>query len=156
VTSATSISGTIAGTATGNVNFSDVPNSPLNGPVTALSGVQWTGEFEGAADPIIWNINFLSAGNNNSVSFRGFGTNRDGTTCDMSGTFNQEGGNAANLNVFDISITSLNGGCPLGATVTGVGFESNSDYFNLNGNAAGTYFYAVPSNGASVLEIFHQ
>jgi hypothetical protein len=90
------------------------------------------------------------------MSFVASGAQPSGAICYMSGTFTQEGENVTNLNVFDISITSLDGGCPLGATVTGVGFESNSDYFNLNANAPGTYFYAIPSNSAAVLEIFQQ
>ncbi len=156
VSSSTSISGTISDTSSGAANFSITSISPLSGPVTALSGNQWLGEFEGLTVPVIWNIVFSSTGSGSSMSFNGFGTAPDGSTCNMSGTFTQEGGSGTDLNVFDISVASLDGGCPLGATVTGVGFESSSDYFNLNGNATGTYFYAIPSNSAAVFEIFHQ
>jgi hypothetical protein len=156
VSSTTSISGTISGTSSGTTNFSMTSNSPLSGSVKALSGNQWLGEFEGMTVPVIWNIVFSSTGSGSSMSFNGFGTAPDGSACYMSGTFNQEGGSGTDLNVFDVSITSLDGGCPLEASVTGLGFESSSDYFNLNGNAPGTYFYAIPSNSAAVLEIFPQ
>ncbi len=156
VSSANSISGTISATSSGNSNFSMTSNSPLSGSVTALSGNQWIGEFEGQSVPVIWNIVLSSTGSGSSMSFVASGAQPSGAICYMSGTFTQEGENVTNLNVFDISITSLDGGCPLGATVTGVGFESNSDYFNLNANAPGTYFYAIPSNSAAVLEIFQQ
>lgn len=150
VNSSTSISVTISN---GNT-YSLVPNSPLSGPVTALSGPTWVGEFEGAAAPMTWNVFLTPNGNNNSMTFNGTGTKPDGSLCHMSGTFTQEGGNVANLNVFDTSITSLDGGCPIGGTATGLGFESNSDYFAMNGNAAGTYLYAMSSTGALVFEIF--
>ena len=151
VNSVTSISGTISNGGT----FSMVPNSPLSGSVAALSGTGWSGGFEGVTQPpLIWNIVLTPTGNNNSMSFNGSGTMADGGTCFMSGTFNQEGGNVANINVFDISITSLDTGCPIGGTVNGLGFESNTDYFGMNGNASGTYFYAIPSTAAMVLEIY--
>jgi len=156
VASASSISGTVSRSDSETQNFSLTANSPLNGSVQALSGNQWLGEFEGMTVPVIWNIVLSSTGSGSSMSFNGFGTRPDGSNCNMSGTFNQEGGIGTNLNVFDVSITSLDAGCPLEATISGLGFESNSDYFNLNGGAAGTYFYAIPSNTAAVLEIFQQ
>jgi hypothetical protein len=71
--------------------------------------------------------------------------------CDVNGTATQEG--TSGLNVFDVSITyTAESGCP--ESGSGVGFESNEDYFNINSGQPGTYFYVVPSNGASVLEIF--
>jgi hypothetical protein len=75
-----------------------------------------------------------------------------GTTCTMSGTFTQEGGNVANMNVFDTSIT-FGAGCPF-SNFTGIGLESKSDYFSQNGSAPGTYLYAASSSSAMVLEIF--
>jgi hypothetical protein len=153
VNSATSISGTISGSGA----FSIAPNSPLSGSVTALSGNGWLGVFEGATQlPLIWNISLTPTGNNSSMTFTGSGMMSGGATCLMNGTFNQEGGNVANLNVFDITINSPDVGCPIGGTLNGLGFESNSDYFNLNGNAVGTYFYAIPSSTAFVLEVFQQ
>jgi hypothetical protein len=150
VASATSITGSISD---GNT-FTLAPNSPLTGSVTALSGNTWLGQFQGTTNSITWNIVLTPTGSNNSMSMTGSATNHDGSTCFMSGTFTEETANSTNLNIFDISIGSLDGGCPLGATVTGIGFESNTDYFSMNGNAAGTYFYAVPSTTAAVLEIY--
>jgi hypothetical protein len=72
----------------------------------------------------------------------------------VSGTFNQEGGDLSTLNVFDTSITFSGSGCPATGTLTGVGFESSSDYFSMNGKAQGTYFYAASSSSAAVFEIF--
>ncbi len=150
VNSATSISGSISN---GNT-FTIVPNSPLSGSVTALSGNGWLAEVEGATNPIIWNLSFTPSGTGNSMTFAGSGQIVGGSLCNISGTFNQQGTTAANLNVFDISITSSDAGCPIGGTATGIGFESSSDYFAMHGNAAGTYFYAALSNSASVFEIF--
>lgn len=151
VNSTTSISGSI----TNGGNFSMAPNSPLSGSVTALSGNGFSGAFIGSTQlPLIWNIVLTPSGTGVSMSFSGFGTLASGADCFMSGTFNQEGGNLSTLNVFDISITSLDTGCPIGGTITGLGFESSTDYFGLNGGAPGTYFYAIPSTAAMVLEVF--
>ncbi len=147
VSSATSISGTLSN---GNT-FSLVPNSPLSGSVTALSGAGWLGEIEGATEPVIWNITLTPTGSNNSMSFSGAGLLSSGATCDISGTFTQEAGNVANLNIFDTSIT-FGEGCPF-SNVSGIGFESSSDYFDMNGNAAGTYLYGASSDSAVVIEI---
>jgi hypothetical protein len=150
IASATSMSGSISD---GNT-FTLAPNSPLTGSVTALSGNTWAAQFQGTTNPLTWNIVMLPTGTNNSMTMTGSATNHDGSICHMSGTFTEETANSTNLNVFDISIASLDAGCPVGATVTGIGFESNTDYFDMNGNAAGTYFYAVPSTTAAVLEIY--
>jgi hypothetical protein len=144
VNSAISISGTLSN---GN-SFSMTPVTPLTGSVTALSGTGWQGEVEGATQPIIWNIAITPTGSNNSMSFTG-----TSAACNITGTFNQEATGGANPNVFDVTVTTIQG-CPFD-NFTGIGFESSSDYFGMNGGAAGTYFYAVASvNTAVVLEIF--
>jgi len=144
INSSTSISGSLSN---GN-NFSLTSSSPLTGSVTALSGTGWLSEEEGAIQPIIWDITLTPTGNNNSMSFTG-----TSATCNINGTFNQEGSSTANLNVFDVTVTSVEG-CPFD-NFTGIGFESSSDYFGMNGGAAGTYLYAASAvNGATVLEIF--
>jgi hypothetical protein len=150
LTSATAIAGSISDGDT----FTLAPATPLTGSVTALSGNTWQGQFQGTTNPLTWNIVLTPTGTNNSMSLTGTAMNHDGSTCTMGGTFTEEVAGSSNLNVFDISVGSLDGGCPLGATVTGIGFESNSDYFGMNGNAAGTYFYGVPSTTAAVLEIY--
>ncbi len=145
VNSATSITGTISH---GNT-FSLAPNSPLTGSVTAISG-SMHGEIEGAAVADILQLTFIPTGDNSSTSFTG----SDGFSCTVTGTFNQEGGDLSTLNVFDTSITFSGSGCPASGTLTGVGFESSSDYFSMNGKAQGTYFYAASSSSAAVFEIF--
>lgn len=152
VSSDVSISGTLSN---GNM-FSLTPNSPLSGAVTALSGSGWLGAEEGATVPIIWQLALTPTGAGSSMSFAGTGQIIDGSTCHMTGTFNQEGGDVSTLNVFDVSITSLDAGCPIGGTLTGLGFESSQDYFSLNGNATGTYLYAMSSSSDFVFEIFLQ
>jgi len=81
-------------------------------------------------------------------------TGVDVDACSVVGTFTQEGGNVSNLNVFDVSITYAGSICPATGTITGLGFESSSDYFGITGGATGTYFYAISSSGAAVFEIF--
>jgi len=71
-----------------------------------------------------------------------------GAGCNVSGTFNQETGN-----VFDVSLTLSGDSCSV-SSITGLGFESSSDYLNVNGGAAGTYLYAVSSSSDLVLEVF--
>jgi hypothetical protein len=149
VNSATSITGTISN---GNT-FSLAPNSPLGGPTVGLGGSGWLGEVEGEAESIIWEFTLSPSGSGNSMDLTGAGRLPSGTLCDVSGTFSQEGGNEANLNIFDVSL-SFGAGCPY-SSVNGLGFESASDYFALNGHTQGlTYLYAASSNSAFALEIF--
>ena len=144
VNSSTSITGTLSN---GNT-FSLAPNSPLSGSVAAVSG-SMLGEIEGASLAAIWQLNFSPTGTGASMSVSG--TNNNG--CNASGTFTQEGSNVTNLNIFDVSITFTGTNCPP-SPLNGVGFESNSDYFQMNGGAPGVYLYAASSSGASVLEVF--
>jgi hypothetical protein len=76
----------------------------------------------------------------------------DGLNCNVTGTFTQEANNAANLNVFDTSITFTGTGCPVTGTRTGVGFESDEDYIGFD-NEPGPYLYALSSSSADVIEI---
>jgi hypothetical protein len=146
VNSDTSISGTLSN---GN-SFTMASDSPLSGSVTALSG-SYLAEIEGAATAAIWQLTFTPTGTNADMTFSG----NDGQSCDVSGTFTQETVNIATFNVFDVSITFTGAGCPA-ASGSGLGFESSSDYFDINGNAAETYLYSASSNGALVFEIFQQ
>jgi len=140
----------ISGTFSNGNTFSLGSISPLSGSVTAFSGNNYIGEIEGWTGDNIWLLTFAPTGSNASMNFSG-----SNTLCDINGTFTQEGGNASTLNVFDVSITYTTGiGCPVSGS--GIGFESSSDYFNINGGAQGTYLYAAPSNNAFVLEIFKQ
>lgn len=148
VTSDTSISGTVSnGTA-----FTLTPNSALSGSPTALSG-SMLGEIEGWTGTNLWQLSFSPAGTGKGMSFSGSDSSQG---CTVSGTFSQEGGGSSTLNVFDVSITYFGTGCPTTGTVTGLGFESNTDYFDMNASAPGTYLYAASSSSASVFEIFQQ
>ena len=141
VNSATSISGKITNSS-GTYTLSMVPSTPLTGSVTALTGSGWHGNLEGTAIGIFSPLTFTATGSGQSMSVAG------GTGCSVSGTFTQETGN-----VFDVSLTFSGTGCPV-PSLSGLGFESSSDYFTLNGGAAGTYLYAISSSGAEVLEVF--
>jgi len=152
IMSSTSITGSFQG-STASGTFALTAASPLTGSVTALSGSGWLGEIEGASTPDILLITLTPSGTGAGMTLQG----ADGSaTCTVSGTFTQEGGDASTLNVFDVSVTYTGSSCAASGTQTGLAFESSSDYFGMNGNAAGTYLYAVPSSSASVLEIFKQ
>lgn len=150
INSSTSISGSFSGTTSGNPSgtFSVASFSPLSGSVTAISGAK-TGAVQGAINgqPLGLALTFTPSGTGNSMSFAT--TNLAG--CEASGTFTEPG----TSNVFDVSITFMPT-CPITGTFTGLGFESSSDYFNLNGGNADTYLYANIVDGAStfVMEIY--
>jgi hypothetical protein len=142
VTSASAITGTFSGVSSGTLSAASF--LPLSGSATALSGAR-TGEMEGVADTL--SLTF-SPTTGNSMSFSGTDTSK----CTITGTFTQVGSS----NVFDVSY-SVAGAAPcVAATSSGIGFESNTDYFDLNNSAAGTYLYAdlLQSSGAVVLEVF--
>lgn len=149
VNSASSVNGTFSGNGTSST-FSVASDSPLSS-VTALSGAM-TGESAG--ENVILQLTLAPSGSNSSMTFTG----SDGFTCDVTGTFSQEGGNISNLNVFDVSLTLSGTGCPTSTTgaITGLGFESTSDYFSYNFSSPGTYLYAdmLDPAGAFVLEIY--
>jgi hypothetical protein len=142
VNSSTSITGTISN---GNT-FSLARNSALSGSVTALSG-SMIGAIKGTVVPSNWFVSLSPTGIGASMTVSG----SDNQGCSASGTFNQEGSNVANLNVFDVSINFTGSNCPLTA-LNGLGFESNSDYLGVGGGS-GIDLYAVSSSGASVFEI---
>jgi len=147
VTSPSSITGTFTGSASGN--FSAAPFSPI-GTVTAVTGPMG-GEVQGTLNgvPLLFSLNFTQSGSNNSMGFTTAVINeRD---CTVAGTFTEQG----TSNVFDVSITFTGTQCGIAAgTVTGIGFESSSDYFNITGGAAGTYLYAdmLASSNTFVME----
>lgn len=144
VNSNTSISGTLSNGS----SFSMASDSPLTGSVAPLNG-NYLGEIEGQLTAAIWQLTFVPGGTGSSMSF--FGT--DGMSCSISGTFTQEGGNVSTVNIFDVSMTLSGVGCPA-TSVSGLGFESSSDYFGFHGGSAATYLYSMSSNSALVFEIF--
>jgi len=95
-------------------------------------------------------VQVVPSGTGNSADMTLSGT--DGFNCYVSGTFTQEGSNAANLNVFDVSLTFTGTGCQVAGTITGLGFESPADYFNFSDNPSGTFLYAMSANSANVFE----
>jgi len=150
VSSATSLSGTVSGNGSGT--FSASSYSPVTS-VKALSG-SLLGESEGIS--ILAELTFTSSGSNSSMSFTG----TSGITCLVSGTFTQEGGTVSTLNVFDVSMTFSGTNCPTPTTsaITGLGFESSSDYFGFNFSNPATYLYAdmLDPAGAFPIEIYPQ
>jgi len=143
VVSATSITGTFSGVSSGSITA--VPFTPLSSSATALSGAQTGQIISGVADTLTLTF---TPGTGASMSFSG----TDTLSCTVSGTFTQVGIS----NVFDVSYT-YGGAAPcVAATSTGIGFESTTDYFNMNSGAAGTYLYAdiLAASGPFVLEIF--
>jgi hypothetical protein len=131
VNSATSIAGTFTSNTNPSGSFSVVPYSPLSGSVVAVSGAM-NGKIIGFVDTL--NLTFSSDGSFTGVDY--YDPQLPG--CSVAGTLAQEKPN----NVFDITFSYVSGNC-LTATQTGIGFESKTDYFNVNGGAAGTYLYAI-------------
>jgi hypothetical protein len=145
VTSTSAITGVFTGAAgAASGTLSAVAFSPLSGVPTALSGAR-TGEMEGVTDTL--SLTF-SPTTGSSMSFSGTDTSK----CTITGTFTQVG----TSNVFDVSYTTAGASPCVGATSTGIGFESSTDYFDVNDSAAGTYLYAdiLASSGPFVLEVF--
>src|SRR5579863_2053974 len=151
VNSPTSITGTFtAASPNPSGTFSIGPYSGLS-PVVTLSGAM-VGQI--ASEAVILDLNFSPSGANSSMTFTG----SNGFNCDVSGTFFQEGGDVSTLNIFDVSMTFSGTGCPTPTTsaISGIGFESASDYFY--GKQNGTYLYAdmLDPAGAFAMEIFQQ
>lgn len=152
VTSASAMTGTFIGSvSTGS--FSASTFSPLTSAVSVMIGPK-TGEVEGKinSDSILLPLTFSATGTGNGMNFTG-SLNQN---CTVTGTFTQVG----TANVFDVSITFTNtaaNDCPITGKSTGIGFESNLDYFGFNGNNSGdTYLYAdiLASGNPFVMEIF--
>jgi hypothetical protein len=155
VTSATAMTGTFTGSGSNSSkgSISAATISPLTGMVSVVVGSK-TGEVQGALDgqPVLLPLTFSASGTGDSMSFI---TGTLSPNCTATGTFTQVG----TANVFDVSITlsnSQNGTCALTGTFSGIGFESSSDYFGLNGNSIDTYLYAdiLAASNTFVMEIF--
>jgi hypothetical protein len=142
------ISGTFS-TSTGSQSFVAVPLAPLSGPPTALnSNMTLVDDSSPSTDSL--QVRVMPSGIGNSVNMTLSGT--DGLNCTVTGTFTQEGNNAANLNVFDTSITFSGTGCPVTGTLAGLGFEASVDYIGFD-NATGPFLYALSSSSADVIEV---
>ena len=155
ITSAAAMSGTFAGTGNNpSGTFSAAAFSPLTGAVTALAGAK-TGAVQGTINgqPVVLPLVFTPSGTGSSMSFT---TNAAlNPNCSVSGTFTADG----TSNVFDVSMSFASAGgagCAITGTFSGLGFESSSDYFGLNGSNPETYLYAdvLASSNTFVMEIF--
>lgn len=129
VNSATSITGTLTGTPSGT--FTVAPYSPLSGSPVTLSGAM-KGNIKGFIDAL--SLTFSSNG-----SFTGTDSyDPQLPGCEVNGTLTQQG----TSNIFDITYKLGPGDCS-SVALTGIAFESNTDYFSFNGGAATTYLYAI-------------
>ncbi len=142
VNSATAITG--SETAGGNT-ISLTTFSPLSAAPTALMGTK-TGETGGGGD--FFSITFTPTTGNN-MSFTGTDITAG---CTVNGTLTQQG----TSNVFDLTLNISSGVNCTAATLNGIAFESNTDYFSFHGSQPGTYLYAniLSSSGAAVIEVF--
>jgi hypothetical protein len=155
VTSATAITGKFTGSGSNSSNgsFSASTISPLTGTVGVVAGSK-TGEVQGTLNgqPVLLALTFAASGTGDGMSFTSGTSNPN---CTTTGTFNQVG----TANVFDVSITftsNITNGCAMTGKFSGIGFESSSDYFGLNGNSTDTYLYAdiQASTNTFVMEFF--
>lgn len=149
VNSSSSISGTFTGTP-GNPSgtISLTPFAPLTGSPAPFSG-SFFGQAQGAINlqGVLVSVVFAPTGTGAGMTFG----SPNNVGCMVNGSFTEQ----STTNVFDVSMT-FSAGCAFTGTVTGIGFESDSDYFNFNGGAAGTYLYAdmLNSSNTFVMEFF--
>jgi hypothetical protein len=130
VSSATSIAGTFTGNGTTSGSFTMAPYAPLGGPVVPVSGTL-NGRIIGFVDTL--QVTFLPDGSFTGTDFAGGGSN-----CNISGNVTQDGTN----NVFNVTYNNASGACSP-STMTGLAFESKSDYFNVNGGVDASYLYVI-------------
>jgi hypothetical protein len=152
VQSGPAIRGTIT-EGTGSDSFLGLPQSVLQFPFTPTaltSTMTMLDESSPVADSVT--VQVIPSGTGNSADMTLSGT--DGLHCNVSGTFTQEGSNAANLNVFDVSLTFTGTGCQVTGTIQGLGFESQYDYFFTL--SSGTFLYAMSGNSANVFDFYPQ
>src|SRR5579864_7116282 len=131
VTSATTIGGTFTASGTPGT-FNLVPFSPLSGANVPLSGA-YNAKFLGFSDVV--NFNFASDGtftgsDDPSIQIPG---------CGFNGTLTQQGSS----NVFDMTYSTMASNSCIATNETGIGFQSKTDYFNVNNGADATYFYVM-------------
>jgi len=152
VNSSTAIKGTFTGQSPNpSGTFSLTSFSPLSGSATAFTGAM-TGVSKDLAAAVLLEVTFAQSGSGSSMSF----SSTNLSSCAVTGTFTQAG----TSNVFDVAVnfTGSGPGCPASGTVTGIGFESSTDYLSLSNGASGPYLYAdlvQLSSSAFVIE-FHQ
>jgi hypothetical protein len=151
---------TATGSATGNVTsdsafngsessngtsgtFSFTSYNPLGtGSVTAVSGIVGA-DVEGQVSDL---LDLTLGGTAGNITFSG-----NDSQCNISGAFTQEGTN----NLYSVTFNVSGNGESCSGNFTGVGFESDSDLFDADDNATGTYLYGtlISSSGSFVVEI---
>jgi len=152
VNSSTAITGKFTGKSPNpSGSFSISSFSPLSPAATAFTGAM-TGVSKDLAAAVLLEVTFAQIGSGSSMSF----SSTNLSSCAVTGTFTQAG----TSNVFDVAMnfTGSGPGCPASGSVTGIGFESNTDYLGLSNGASGPHLYAdlvQPSSSAFVIE-FHQ
>ena len=148
VNSATSISGSVSSSG-GTGTFTLTSFSPLTDTPTSLAGARG-GDIQGASAGLL-PLTFTPGSGNNMTFTNDMAL---APNCSTSGTITQEG----TTNIFDISIdfSGTAQGCPAPANISGLGFESNTDYFGATGTnpVPETYIYAISSTSAFVLEVY--
>ena len=150
VNSTSSISGTLSGNPSGTI--AGTPTTPLSGSVTAFSGAGFVGQVQGSfpLGGVFLQLTFTPTGTGASMTFTAPGAQ----SCNATGSFTQQGSS----NVFDVTMTFSGVNCPItsATALTGLGFESDTDYFVMNGSQPGPYLYADMLNGSSsfVMEIY--
>ncbi len=123
-----SISGSFSGNGeTGS--FSLATFKSFSGTPSVMPG-QWQGYYVGTGSSAV----------DITMSANGSFTGSDAYGCTITGTLTE----IQSTNLFHISADSSGAGCA--GQLSGLAFESASDYFNLFGGAAGTYYYAGASN----------
>lgn len=131
VTSSTAVGGTFS-TSGSSGTFTVSPYSPVTGSLVPLSGA-YQAKYLGFSDVV--SFNFGSNG-----AFTGTdAANIQASGCGFSGTITQQGSS----NVFDISYSTIAGNGCVANTVTGIAFQSNRDYFDVDNGADASYFYAI-------------
>jgi hypothetical protein len=153
VQSGPSISGSISEPG-GPQTFIGIPQSPFSTTaLTSRMSLVDTSSPVSCLSPGCVQVQVVPSGTGNSADMTLSGTG--GFNCNVSGTFTQEGSNAANLNVFDVSLTFTGTTCAVTGTIKGLRFESPSDYFNFTPYPpSGTFLYAISPNSADVLVFY--
>ena len=130
VTSATNVNGTFTGSSSGTFTVS--PYSPITGSYVPLSGT-YQAKFLGFSDVVSFTFatnGTFTGSDDPSIQIPG---------CGFTGNLTQQGSS----NVFDISYITVASNSCIPNTETGIAFQSQTDYFNINNGADATYFYVI-------------
>jgi hypothetical protein len=126
---------TISGTFSGNGetgSFSLATFTSFTGTPSIIAG-QWQGYYVGTTSSAV----------DITMNTNGSFTGSDADGCTISGSLTE----IQSTNIFQVSVNSVGAGCA--GQLSGLAFESSSDYNNLFGGAMGTYYYVGASNANS-------